>query len=69
MKLRSAGDFYVWYQNTAARSYERSRFMARCTAPVNGHRSSIAAANCPACSSRYGGYRSSYGYSGGYRSP
>jgi hypothetical protein len=40
--------------------------MARCTAPVNGHRSSSAAANCPACSSRYGGYRSSYGYGGGY---
>jgi hypothetical protein len=42
--------------------------MARCTAPVNGHRSSNAAANCPACSSRYGGYRSSYGYGGGYSS-
>lgn len=34
--------------------------MARCTAPVLGHRSASAAANCPACSSRYGGYR---GYS------
>lgn len=32
--------------------------MARCTAPVNGHRSASAAANCPACSSRYS--RSSY---------
>ena len=32
--------------------------MARCTAPVNGHRSASAAAACPACSSRYGGYRS-----------
>lgn len=32
--------------------------MARCTAPSRGHRSSAAAANCPACggrSSRYGG--------------
>lgn len=37
--------------------------MARCTAPVNGHRSSAAAANCPACGSRYGrfGGYSSYG--------
>ena len=43
--------------------------MAQCTAPVNGHRSSSAAANCPACSSRYGGHRSSYGYGGGYSSP
>ena len=43
--------------------------MARCTAPVNGHRSSSAAANCPACNSRYGGYRSSYGYGGGYSAP
>ncbi len=42
--------------------------MARCTAPVNGHRSSSAAANCPACGSRYGGYRSSYGYGSGYSS-
>ncbi|MFM9329076.1 toll/interleukin-1 receptor domain-containing protein [Paenibacillus mesotrionivorans] len=39
--------------------------MARCTAPVNGHRSASAAANCPACGGRYG--RSS-GYSGGYSS-
>lgn len=36
--------------------------MARCTAPVNGHRTSSAAAACPACSSRYSGYRS-YSYS------
>jgi hypothetical protein len=42
--------------------------MAQCTAPVNGHRTSSAAANCPACGSRYGGYRSSYGYSSGYGS-
>lgn len=37
--------------------------MARCTAPVEGHRSASAAANCPACrgSSRYGGRYSSYG--------
>lgn len=46
--------------------------MARCTAPVEGHRSSSAAATCPACrgrSGRYGGY-SSYGsgYSSSYLS-
>ncbi len=35
--------------------------MARCTAPVEGHRSGSAAAACPACRGRYG--RSS-GYSG-----
>ncbi|MDY3525792.1 toll/interleukin-1 receptor domain-containing protein [Riemerella anatipestifer] len=35
--------------------------MARCTAPKNGHRTASGAANCPACSSRYG-YRSSYSY-------
>jgi len=29
--------------------------MARCTAPVYGHRSASAAANCPACRSRYYG--------------
>ena len=48
--------------------------MARCTAPVEGHRSASAAANCPACrgSSRYGGRYSSYSsYSsyGSYSSP
>lgn len=42
--------------------------MAQCTAPVRGHKSSAAAAACPACGSRYG-YRSSYGYGGGYSSP
>lgn len=35
--------------------------MARCTAPVRGHRSASAAANCPACGRRYGSYG---GYSG-----
>lgn len=33
--------------------------MARCTAPKEGHRSSSAAAACPACRGRFGGYRSS----------
>jgi hypothetical protein len=44
--------------------------MARCTAPVRGHSSAAAQAACPACSSRYGGYRSSYGsgYSPSYLS-
>lgn len=43
--------------------------MARCTAPVRGHNSAAARANCPECSSRYGGYRSSYsGYSSSYSS-
>lgn len=37
--------------------------MARCTAPSRGHRSASAAANCPACGSRYGRYG---GYSSGY---
>lgn len=37
-----------------------SACMARCTAPVQGHRSAAAAAACPACRYRYGGYRSSY---------
>lgn len=40
--------------------------MARCTAPVNGHRTASGAAACPACSSRsrgYGSYSSSSPYS------
>jgi len=40
--------------------------VAQCTAPVNGHRTASAAANCPACRYRSSGYRSSYGYGGGY---
>lgn len=47
--------------------------MARCTAPVEGHRSSSAAAACPACRGRgyrsYGGYGSYGGYSSPYSSP
>ena len=35
--------------------------MARCTAPVNGHRTASGSASCPACGSRYGRY-------GGYSS-
>jgi hypothetical protein len=34
--------------------------MSRCTAPVNGHRSASAAANCPACSNRYSRSYNSY---------
>lgn len=39
--------------------------MARCTAPVEGHRSSSAAAACPACRGSWGRSRSYGGY-GGY---
>ena len=35
--------------------------MARCTAPINGHRTASGAANCPACSGH--GYRGYYSYS------
>jgi len=36
--------------------------MARCTAPVRGHRTTSGQASCPACSSRYGrSYRYNYG--------
>lgn len=43
--------------------------MGRCTAPVRGHRSSAAAADCPACGGRYGrsrGYGGYSSYGGGY---
>lgn len=42
--------------------------MARCTAPVNGHRSASARANCPACGGGGRGYGSNY-YSQPYSSP
>ena len=42
--------------------------MARCTAPVYGHRSASAAAACPACGGRYGRY-SGYSSYGSYSSP
>ena len=42
--------------------------MAGCTAPVRGHRSAAAAADCPACGGRYSRYRSYGGYGGGYSS-
>lgn len=42
--------------------------MSRCTAPVEGHRSSSAAAACPACRGRYGRY-SGYSSYGSYSPP
>ena len=42
--------------------------MARCTAPVRGHRTASAAAACPACGSRARGYRSSSYSSSSYSS-
>ena len=43
--------------------------MASCTAPVNGHRSASARANCPACGGRSRSYGYSYSYSQPYSSP
>src|SRR5687768_13554317 len=40
--------------------------MARCTAPVQGHRTASAAAACPACGGRSRGYRSYSSYSTSY---
>lgn len=42
--------------------------MARCTAPVRGHRTASAAAECPACGGRYRGYSSYPTYSSPYSS-
>jgi hypothetical protein len=42
--------------------------MARCTAPVRGHRTASAAADCPACGGRYGRYSRFSSY-GSYSSP
>jgi hypothetical protein len=42
--------------------------MARCTAPVRGHRTESAAAACPACGGRYGGYSSYSTYTSPYSS-
>ena len=42
--------------------------MARCTAPVKDHRSSAAAADCPACGSRYSRFGRYGDYGGGYNS-
>jgi hypothetical protein len=42
--------------------------MARCTAPVYGHRTASGAAACPACSSRSRGYGSYSSYSSPYSS-
>jgi len=42
--------------------------MARCTAPIHGHRTASAAAACPACGSRYSRYNSYSSYSNSYSS-
>ncbi len=41
--------------------------MAKCTAPINGHRTASGRANCPACGGRYSGYNS-YSYNRPYSS-
>ena len=42
--------------------------MARCTAPIYGHRTASARANCPACGGSYRGYNSYSSYSSPYSS-
>lgn len=36
--------------------------MSRCTAPIHGHRTASARANCPACGGKYGSYNSYSSY-------
>jgi hypothetical protein len=44
--------------------------MSRCTAPIYGHRTASARANCPSCGSRYGGgYNSYQSYTPSYSVP
>lgn len=43
--------------------------MARCTAPVHGHRTESGRANCPVCGGSSYSYRSSYGGYNSYSSP
>lgn len=42
--------------------------MARCTAPINGHRTASARANCPACGGGYRGYNFYPSYTPSYSS-
>lgn len=42
--------------------------MARCTAPIYGHRTASARANCPACGNSYGGYYNEFRYTSPYSS-
>ncbi len=42
--------------------------MARCTAPIHGHRTASARENCPACGGSYRGYNSYSSYSSPYNS-
>lgn len=43
--------------------------MARCTAPVNGHRTASGRDSCPACGGRGGGYGRYYPYTPSYSPP
>ena len=43
--------------------------MARCTAPVNGHRTASGAANCPACGGGGRGSYQAYNSNSSYSSP
>lgn len=43
--------------------------MARCTAPVYGHRTASGEANCPACGGRYGRHSGYGGYGASYSVP
>lgn len=53
----------VRHQNSITCRLIGINHMSRCTAPVEGHRSASAAANCPACRGRYGRYGGYGGFS------
>ena len=40
--------------------------MARCTAPIYGHRTASGRANCPVCGNSYGNYYSNFSYYSSY---
>ena len=68
MRLGADGEVALRYRKSDVPGAVYHRRMARCTAPVKGHRTASGRAACPACGGRYGSYSPRSYYSSVYQS-
>lgn len=62
------GTGFTWLKVKLKIMERMRKNMARCTAPINGHRTASGRANCPACGGRYRNYDYYQTYSPSYAS-
>lgn len=68
MRNKTRNWYLITHKRTNFLENRREKVMARCTAPIHGHRTASGRANCPACGGSYRGYNTYSAYSSPYSS-